>query len=396
VKRQSNEAARIARMGLHGMAALALAWTVACSASPKESESGSTDEDHLEGFVEMDSAAVANVGLEVVPVSAVIDAVLRATGTIIYNQNQVSFVGPRAEGRVVGIETDLGRRVRVGDPLAVLESPELGEAEAGHEQARAEVELARENYEREVGLFEDGISSRKEMSEARADFRSKEGAFRAATARHRTLGATDHSDDSVSLAGMYTLSAPIAGTVVEREVVLGEIIGVEDDIFTIADLTKLWIVLDIYDRDLSRVRAGLHVEIRTAAFRDRTFEGTLTYVGQVVDPTTRTVKARVEISNPERILRPGMFATAVVHGLESDGALAVPDQSIQEVDGSTVVFVPAGPGRFEIRDVTVGSALSDDLATILSGLSEGERVVSRGSFYLKSELLKESFGGDGH
>jgi membrane fusion protein, heavy metal efflux system len=396
VNNRLNRLDRVLRIGRRGTAALALTWAVACSPGEDAGEGGEEEETHVEGFVEMDEAAMTNVGLEIVPVTVVSEAVLSATGTIIYNENRTSFVGPRAEGRIVSIDTDLGRRVRAGDPLAGLESPELGEAEAAHEQARAELELARENYDRELSLFEDGISSRKDMSEARAEFRSKEAAFRAATARHRTLGASDHPEDNASLGGMYTLSAPISGTVVERDLVLGEIVGVEDDVFTIADLTKLWIVLDIYDRDLSRVRAGMAVDIATTAFQGETFSGTLTYVGQVVDPITRTVKARVEIDNPDRTLRPGMFATALIHGLDADAALAIPDEAIQELDEGTVVFVPVGSGRFEIRPIIVGSGVGNGLVTILDGLIEGEQVVAQGSFYLKSELLKESFGGDEH
>jgi membrane fusion protein, heavy metal efflux system len=396
VNNRLNRLDRVLRIGRRGTAALVLTWAVACSPGEDAGEGGEEEETHVEGFVEMDEAAMTNVGLEIVPVTVVSEAVLSATGTIIYNENRTSFVGPRAEGRIVSIDTDLGRRVRAGDPLAGLESPELGEAEAAHEQARAELELARENYDRELSLFEDGISSRKDMSEARAEFRSKEAAFRAATARHRTLGASDHPEDNASLGGMYTLSAPISGTVVERDLVLGEIVGVEDDVFTIADLTKLWIVLDIYDRDLSRVRAGMAVDIATTAFQGETFSGTLTYVGQVVDPITRTVKARVEIDNPDRTLRPGMFATALIHGLDADAALAIPDEAIQELDEGTVVFVPVGSGRFEIRPIIVGSGVGNGLVTILDGLIEGEQVVAQGSFYLKSELLKESFGGDEH
>jgi membrane fusion protein, heavy metal efflux system len=396
LNKQEMEAARLTRIGFTLLATMAVAGTVACSSAPEKPEQVSGDEDHVEGIVEMDSTAMATVGLAVVPVTTVTDATLSATGTIIYDQNRVSKVGPRAEGRVVRLEKDLGDRVLMGAALAVLESAELGEAEAAHEQARAELGLARENYERELALFEKGISSRKDMVEARTEFVSKEAAFRAATARHRTLGAVEHPEDEVSVGGLYTLSAPIAGTVVERDIVLGQIVGPADDLFTVADLTNLWIVLDIYDRDLSRVRGGLEVEIRTAAFATETFHGTLTYVGQVVDPTTRTVKARVEISNAARTLRPGMFATAVIHGLESNGALAVPDEAIQTIDGRSVVFVPAGPGRFETRDVTVGSVSGDGFVTILDGLTTAEQVVARGSFYLKSELLKESFGGDGH
>jgi membrane fusion protein, heavy metal efflux system len=392
VNNRLNRLSRVLRIGRRGTAALALTWVVACSPGEDAGEGAEEEEAHAEGFVEMDEAAMTNVGLEIVPVTVVTEAVLSATGTIIYNENRTSFVGPRAEGRIVSIDTDLGRRVQEGDPLAGLESPELGEAEAAHEQARAELELARENYERELALFEDGISSRKDMSEARAVFRTKEAEFRAATARHRTLGASDHGDAGVG--GLYTLSAPISGTVVERDLVLGEIVGVGDAVFTIADLTKLWIVLDIYDRDLARVRAGMSVDIATIAFQGETFSGTLTYVGQVVDPQTRTVKARVEIDNPDGMLRPGMFATALIHGLDADASLAVPDEAIQELDQGLVVFVPVGSGRFEIRPIVVGSSVGDGLVTILDGLFEGEQVVAQGSFYLKSELLKESFGDD--
>lgn len=396
MKQPSKTRVRPARTGVLGLVALSLAWTAACSSAPEEPANREAEESHVEGIVALDSAAMANVGLEVVDVSEVMSDVLSATGTILYDQNRVSHVGPKAEGRVMRIERDLGDEVRTGTSLAVMESPELGEAEAAHEQARVELELARENHERELGLFEKGISSRKEMIEARTEFRSREAAFAAATARHRTLGAVDHRGDSVGLGGLYTLSSPIPGTVVERNIVLGQIVGPADDLFTVADLTRLWIVLDIYDRDLARVRQGLSVEIRTTAFADESFEGVLTYLGQVVDPTTRTVKARVEIDNPERTLRPGMFATAVIRGLETDGALAVPHESLQLLEGRTVVFVPAGPDRFEMRDVTTGSPVGDDRVTVLGGLSVGDRVVSRGSFYLKSELLKESFGGGGH
>jgi membrane fusion protein, heavy metal efflux system len=396
VKNAYMDMERLSRMGLLVLIVLSVGGIAACSSDAETQDGAPAEEEHDEGFVAMDSAARANVGLEIVSVGPAGDAVLSATGTIIYDQNRVSYVGPRAEGRVLRIHADLGDRVRAGAALAVLESPDLGEAEAAHEQARAELTLAEENYERERGLFEKGISSRKEMVEARTEFLSKEAAFKAATARHRTLGAIDHPEDSVSVGGLYTLSSPISGTVVDRDIVMGQIVGPEDNLYTVADLTKLWIVLDIYDRDLSRLREGLDVEIRTAAFPRETFRGVLTYVGQIVDPTTRTVKARVEISNPERTLHPGMFATALIHGLEAAGSLAVPEASIQELEGRTVVFVPAGSGRFEIREVTVGAPLGDGLVTLLDGLSEGERVVTKGSFYLKSELLKESFGDDGH
>lgn len=346
--------------------------------------------------VTLDSAAAATIGLEVVEVGTVSESALSATGTVVYDQNRVSHVGPRAEGRVVRIERDLGDRVGLGAPLAVLESPDLGEAEAEHARTQSELRLAEENWRREQGLYEKGISSRKEMLEARTEYERARAALGAAEARHRTLGALDHTDDSIDVAGLYTVAAPLAGTVVKRNLVLGQIVGPEDDLFTVADLSRLWLILDIYDHDLSRVMEGLDVEVQARGYGDEAFRGTLSYVGQVVDSLTRTVKARVVVENPGHRLRPGMFATATIRGLSAGAAVAVPAAAVQRIDERTVVFVPDTRGGYRVRDVVTGGQAGDGLVLVLDGLQAGERVVSEGSFYLKSELLKDSFGGDEH
>lgn len=386
---------RSSRPRAWGAALIVTLAALGCGSDPDPSTSAATEE-HEEGYVAMDSVGATAVGLEIVEVAEVTAASLEATGTVIYDQNRVSRVGPRAEGRVVRMVRDLGEVVEAGDALAVLESPDLGEAEADHAQAQAEVRLTRENHERERGLFEKGISSRKEFMEARTAFERAEAALGAAEARHRTLGAFDHPDDSVTVEGMYTLEAPVPGTVVERDLTLGQIVGPQDNLFTVADLTRLWLILDIYDRDLARVKEGLDVEVRASAFPGEAFRGNLTYLGQVVDSLTRTVKARVVIENPDRRLRPGTFATAVIQVPGAVGVVAVPEVAIQRMEGRIVVFVPVGPGRYQARDVVPGEQVGNGLVSILQGLSSGESVVAAGSFYLKSELLKESFGGDSH
>ncbi|NJD18428.1 MAG: efflux RND transporter periplasmic adaptor subunit, partial [Gemmatimonadetes bacterium] len=306
-----------------------------------------------------------------------------------YDQNRVSRVGPRVEGRVVRIERDLGDLVAAGAPLAVLESAELGETEAEHARTQAELKLAQESFDREQGLFEKGISSRKEVLEAQAELERARAALGAASARHRTLDP----EDSVSVDGYYTLAAPIAGTVVGRDLMLGQIVGPGDDLFTVADLRSLWLVLDLYDGDLARVREGLPVEVQAAAFPGVSFRGTLTYVGQVVDSLTRTVKARVVVENPGGRLRPGMFVTALVRGVDAASAVVVPEAAVQRLEDRTVVFVPAGAGRYAVRDVVTASEASGGMVSVLKGLAAGERVVDQGGFYLKSELLKATFGG---
>ena len=343
-----------------------------------------------DGVVTLDSLAAVSVGLDVVEVITVDEATLAVTGTVLYDQNRVSRVGPRVGGRVVRIEHDLGDQVSEGAPLAVLESPELGEVEANHARAQADLKLAQESFEREQGLFEKGISSRKEMLEAQTELERARAALGAASARHHILDP----EDSVSADGLYTVVAPIAGTVVTRDLVLGQIVGPDDALFTVADLRTLWLILDVYDHDLARLGEGLAAEVRVAAFPQRSFRGRLTYVGQVVDSITRTVKARVVVDNPDRSLRPGMFATALIRGLDAGGAVAVPQASVQRLDDRTVVFVPVGQGRYAVRDVVTNGPLGDGLVTVLEGLAPGEQVVSEGSFYLKSELLKRSFGAD--
>lgn len=359
-------------------------------------EAGEASEDGLgapvlpDGTVELDPSAALSVGLTVVEVVPMGEVTLAATGTVLYDQNRVSRVGPRIEGRVVRIAGDLGDQVAAGAPLVVIESAELGEVEAEHARALAELELAQESFDREQGLFEKGISSRKEVLEAQAELERARAALAAASARHRTLDPAD----SVSADGYYSLSAPIAGTVVERNVMLGQIVGPDDDLFTVADLRTLWLVLDIYDRDLARVRDGLPVEVEAAAFPGTSFRGTLTHVGQVVDSLTRTVKARVVVANPGNRLRPGMFVTALVRGVDAGAAVAVPQASVHRIEDRTVVFVPLGQGRYALRDVVTSGSVGDALVTVVRGLAPGDSVVSEGSFYLKSELLKQSFGGD--
>ena len=373
---------------------LLIAGLMAACGGGVDAEGEEREADHEEGFVELDASAVSAVEIEMVTVEEGFDEVLEATGTVIYDQNRVAYVGPRAEGRVVEIARDLGDRVEAGTVLAVLESPELGEAEAQHDASRAELELARENHEREQALYDKGISSRKEMLEARTAYDAAQAAFRASEARHRTLGALGTEATHGGNGAMFSVVAPLAGTVVERGITLGQIAGPEDRLFTVAALQSLWLTLDIYDKDLTRVREGQIVEVRVAPFGEEVFHGRVSYLGQVIDSITRTVKARVEIQNMDERLRPGMFARATITGLDAAGTVTVHESAIQNLEGRDVVFVAVAgsePPRFEIRGVVLGTRVGGDRIIVLEGLGVGETVVGVGSFYLKSEILKESF-----
>jgi cobalt-zinc-cadmium efflux system membrane fusion protein len=171
-----------------------------------------------------------------------------------------------------------------------------------------------------------------------------------------------------------------------------------DQLFTVANLDRLWIELDIYERDLSRVTRGQAVDVATAAYPGRSFPGQIVYVGDIVDPAKRAVSARVEIPNPDNVLKPGMFANALIRvGSAGRPVAVVPEEAVQQVEGRSVVFVPGPrPGEFRVQPVEVGEAIDDGRILVISGLQAGDRVVTTGAFALRSELAEGEIGEAGH
>ncbi|ODT04484.1 MAG: hypothetical protein ABS52_04295 [Gemmatimonadetes bacterium SCN 70-22] len=314
------------------------------------------------------------------------------TGTITYDANRVSHVGSRTEGRITGLRAELGARVRRGQLLALLESPDVGQIRADEREAEELVKIAEENFAREQRLAIQGISSRKELLDAEAELRRMQASLRSARTRLQVLGAGHGTG------GQFGISAPFAGVIVARDASVGEMASPADTLFTVADLSRVWIELDIFERDLTRIREGQSVAVRTAAYPDRTFEGRIVYVGSVLDATRRTVRARVEIPNTDGALKPGMFANASIQvGAGGPIVVVVPREAVQEVEGRQVVFVPGtNAGEFRTQDVEVGESIDGGRVTIRSGLRLGSRIVTRGAFALRSELAKSDIGESGH
>lgn len=317
---------------------------------------------------------------------------LIVNGTITYDANRVSLIAPRADGRVVQVRADVGQPVRAGAPLAILSSPEIGRTQGELEEARARLEVARQNYEREKRLYEQSISSQKAVIEAEGEYRSAQAAYNSALAQLRAFGATAGDD------GTYALVSPISGTVVERNATPGQIAGPETNLFTVADLRRVWITADVYESDLAHVRNGAAAEVSPQALPGRTFAGRVTYAGGVVDPDSRTFKVRIVVENPQMVLRPGMFAQVSIEttgaGTGTTGPSVIPELAIQDLNGTPVVFVALGSGRFVARRITVGARTGGGRVTVLSGLQAGQQIVVDGAFRLKAELTKASFGVD--
>lgn len=352
-----------------------------------ESHAGEGDE----VAVQLDSAALAMAGIRMAEAEAVSTNTLPVTGTITYDQNRVSHIGPKTEGRITTLHVDIGARVRRGQVLAVLESAEVGATRADLHEAAALLEIAKENYEREKRLEAQGISSRKELLDAEAELRRTQAAVQGARERLRVLGA-GHGEG-----GEFAITAPFDGVVVEKHATLGEVADPSDQLFTVADLSRLWIELDIYERDLQRVAEGQAVRVTTAAYPGRVFPARIVYLGDILDPDKRTVRARVELENPDGALKPGMFATARIETGGGTTVVAVARDAVQNIESRQVVWVPGDePGEFRARPVELGESLDGGRVQILAGLEAGEPVVVAGAFTLKSELSKGEFGGHGH
>ncbi|WP_096895026.1 efflux RND transporter periplasmic adaptor subunit [Candidatus Scalindua japonica] len=354
--------------------------------------------DHEES-IEIDKERINLIGLKTQVVKKkVVYQRVNATAEIQFNANKLFHISPRVKGKVDEIFADFGDEVVEGQKLALFDSIELGEARSVYLRAKTKMDITMADYEREKGLWEKKISSEKEMFNAKGEYFLAKAEFEAAENKLHLLGLSE--DDIHKTTSQlhsfehFPLLSPYNGTVIEKHITLGQMTGPEKTLFTIANLDVLWIILDIYEKDLSTIELDQKVEVYVPAFPDDKFMGKISFINHVVEEATRTVKVRVEIDNSKRMLKPGMFATAKIVTGKPEKILTVPLSALQRLEGKNVVFVEKRYGVFESYTVKTGKEFGSDIE-VLHGLKEGEKVVTEGSFYLKSELLQDTLG-EGH
>ena len=313
-------------------------------------------------------------------------------GELQADQGRYAEVGAPVTARVVRLLAVPGQNVRAGQVLAEAQSTDLGRARAEHDAAEARVTLARSALERKRALA-DRIVPRREVQEAEADLAAALAELRAASATLQALGAVATRGGDAS---RLPLVAPIAGTVIERNIALGQMIDPEHVAFRIGDLGSLWLVAHAFERDAVRVAVGAPARVTLAAYPGQTFTGRVTYIGRQVEAQSRTIPVRVELANPQQVLRPGMSANAWLQvSTAGQNVVAVPVAALQRVRDQWVVFIPKNERTFEIRTVGRGRDLQTEVE-ILSGLQPGETVVVDGAFLLKAEAEKAEGGGEEH
>lgn len=336
-----------------------------------------------------------------------------------FDTEAMAHVGSPLRGRIVDVKVRVGDAVNVGSELAVIESPELGEAQAEFLQrgvavqtAGPAVDLSRVAWERAQGLYEQsqGISLtevQKREAEHKASvaaLKAAESARTAAANRLRMLGMDHAGIDALATTGevvpRYAIRAAIDGVVVQREVTLGELVNPEREyLMVLTDASKLWVLADVPEARLMQVDVGSKAWVSVGSDGDeghKRVEGAVTFLSPFVDPTTRTAQVRIEIPVSELGLRPGMFAQAEIvttspQHKDDTPVVAVPEEAIQTVEGAPAVFVPVPgePDAFQKRVVNIGTAVGG-LVPVYAGLVEGEPFVTTGSFLLKAELGKGS------
>ena len=316
---------------------------------------------------------------------------LRLVGSVNFDPDQVAEVGARIEGRVARMLVSTGDEVKAGEPLAEVESDELGGAIAALLSTRANLIAAEHHDKRESALATQQLSSAPVVERARAEVKALRASLKGAEQRLMAMGFTQDELRRLEAgrgSSRVTLRAPLDGEVVARYAVLGEVVSPTEPLFRIAELDHLWVELDVFERDLARVAEGNVAEIESETHPGRTFHGRVTHVDATVDLATRTARVRVEVENSERLLRPGQFVHA---RLATEGnaqhVLGVPRSAVLQVEGEPSVFLALGKDQYIARAVELGASAGDTVE-ITRGLAEGDTIVTAGAFVLKSELLR--------
>ena len=350
------------------------------------------------GLVTLPAEESARVGLVVQPATRSDFRTHREfPGFVQPNQRNMADITTLVRGRVVEVYGELGQEVKAKALLAILYSSELGLAQSGYLKARAKLHVAEQAYGRAKFLLQEKVIGQAEEQRRQAELLSTQAEANEARDRLMLLGMSDDEfrrlDRSREIRSVVPIVAPFAGRIIGRNLTRGEVVETTENLFVIADLSDVWVRANIPEKDIPFVHSvhasgGTQAEVRINAYPREIFTGTITYVGDVLDPVTRTMQVRLEMPNPEGRLKPEMFATIRLFSESQPDRLTVPEAALQRDRGRTFVFVQRSADEYEVREVQIGES-NGTLTSILSGLSEGEPVVTHGAFVLKSQLLKK-------
>jgi membrane fusion protein, heavy metal efflux system len=334
-------------------------------------------------------------------------ASLTFPGHLALNEDQTWHVGAIASGRIEAIAARVGDSVTAGQILGLLHSHEVHEARAGYQEAATELQranaaeaYAQQRRDRVQRLLDLRAGSRQDLETAEADLQNVQAAIQKAQSEldkerahlqifqvpiEEPAGNRPPHEEEDDI----PIPAPASGVVFERKATVGSVVNSGEELFAISDTSSLWMIAAANEADLSHLEIGQPVRIQVRAYPELEFPGRILKLGEKLDPDTRTLQARILVPNPQGRLKPEMYATATLQGSARRPAMFVPEEAIQDVNGVSVVFVRKIQNQFEARPVKTGENREGE-TEILEGLTAGEAVVVKGSFLLKSQMLKSA------
>ena len=349
-----------------------------------ENHEGEHGDEHKEGAIELSAEQIKAAGITLGTArSGQINNVLSLPGEIRFNEDRTAHVVPRAVGVVEAVKVNLGEQVKKGQVLAIISSQQVSEQRSELAAAQQRAALARTLFSREKKLWEEKISAEQDYLQARQALQEAEINLKNALQKTQALSGSS----SLSGGNRYEVRAPFDGTVIEKHVVLGEVVNDTSNVFVLTDLSHVWATFNVSARDLGRVVVGKKVEV-VAAELGSTAQGVVAYVGSLLGEQTRAATARVTLNNPEGAWRPGLFVTINVATSTQKAAVTVPVQSIQTLEDKPSVFVRT-PEGFQAQPVQLG-VRDSGFVEVTNGLDAGTQIAVEGSFILKSELGKGS------
>ena len=389
-----------------GLAIVSVGCSSPTGTQPPEDEAqkqaGGGSADALE--IETDVQRAVGLAVEAVQQRSIAETIL-TTGIVGPDETRVARVRPLAEGRITRVAVRVGDHVTAGQTLLTYDSITGGElisehrsAVAGLARARAEADVAQRSLERADNLVDIGAVAKGERERRAAEHQRAVADIASAQARVTSLEqklsrlgtspdalARVHSGGELDPTSASSVSAPFAGVVLEVHASAGEVMAPDRELFVIADLSRVWVQGDVYQRDIAKVRVGQDAVVTVDTYPGERFVGTVTHVSDVLDPDTRTAKVRCEVVNRDGRLKSQMFAMLALPVSAQRTALVIPSKAVQDIDGVPTVFVRVGEKRFETRPVRVNAAIGDGVE-ITEGLGIGESVVTDGALMLKSRL----------
>lgn len=336
-----------------------------------------------------------------------ISSALELPGVLSVNQNRTAQISSFIQGKVVSYAVDLGDRVKRGQALVTLNSPEFAQAQADFLQARTKYLLSQKEYERAKMLRAEKAIEEKEYLRREAEFEKLATEYGVLGSALHSCGITHEQIDELIKKCQAVedqeykceiadpnlpLLSPISGSVIFRDVVKGEHVDPQKLLFIVSDLDTLWAVLDAYERDIPFIQKESRVKITSSVYPGKYFGGKIDYISDLMDEKLRTVKIRVEVDNGERLLKPNMYILGIIENLqERRDTLVIPEEAIQSLNGEKIVFIPGEGNIFTARHVELGNKVGEK-RIVTYGLKAGEKLVIKGAFHLKAELTKSTFG----